>query len=42
MAISRHTSIEHLELIAGEFGIVHALQKRVDACILFAPKVVGN
>jgi hypothetical protein len=39
---SRLTSVERLKLIAGDFGIVHALKKRVDARIFFTPKIVGN
>lgn len=34
--------VEGLELVRGDFGIVHALEHRRDAGVIFAPEVVGN
>lgn len=33
-------SVERLEFIASDFGIVHAFEQRVDAGVFLAPEVV--
>jgi hypothetical protein len=35
-----HACVERLQFVAGDFGIVHALEEGTDAGIIFAPEVV--
>lgn len=39
---SQRTVIESLQLIAGGFGIVHAVQHRSDTGVILAPEVIGD
>lgn len=38
----KHTSVERLHFVACHFGIVHALEHRSNAPVIFTPEVIGN
>lgn len=39
---TRLTAVERLEFVTSDFGIVHALQEWMNACIFLAPEIVRN
>lgn len=36
------TCVESLQFVAGSFGIMHALEERTDASVIFTPEVIRN
>ena len=40
--VGRLTVVKRLQLVAGDFGALHAPQQGLDARIIFAPEVVRN
>lgn len=42
MLESTVTCVESLQFVAGSFGIMHALEERADASVIFTPEVIRN